>query len=185
LGKILLINTGPAGPLVKWAEAAARRAADYQPVTIYVCPVPGADEIARIIAAQGTAIVKALPGFAETVGKFWKGPDTEDRALIDCSFGEVPPGAELTLPFKEGIEELRAKVDSALGAIAETHRKENVAIVSHRALTVVMILYLLHMQNSHYRQVAQAEGAVNLFETRGGVPSALYINDTCHLHGLI
>jgi broad specificity phosphatase PhoE len=185
LGKILLINTGPEGPVAKWAEAAAKRVAGYQLTSVYVCPVPGAAETAGIVAKLGNVPVKALPGFDETAGDFWRGTSREEESLMDCTFEESPPGALPELPFKYGIEELRARLEPALTALAETHKKEDVAIISHRALTVVMILHLLHMQSSHYRQVAQAYGAVNLFEVRGGMPSALYINDTCHLHGLI
>jgi hypothetical protein len=57
--------------------------------------------------------------------------------------------------------------------------------VTHRALTVLMVLHFLHMSNRHYGQIAQENGAVNLFEIRSGIPSALYINDTCHLKGLL
>jgi broad specificity phosphatase PhoE len=183
LGKILLVNTGPAGQFAKWAEAAAKRAAEYNVSAVYVCPVPGADETARIIA--GSAPVEILPGFDGQASGFWKALDAGEEASVDCPLNEAPHGAKLNLPFNEDIEGLRSRIEPALTQIAGKHRKENVAIVSHRALTVVMILHLLHMANSHYRQIAQEDGAVNLFETRGGIPSALYINDTCHLHGLI
>jgi hypothetical protein len=52
-------------------------------------------------------------------------------------------------------------------------------------LTVLMALHLLHLHNKHYRQIEQDFGSLNLFEVRFGMPSAIYINDTCHLHGLI
>ncbi len=164
MGKILLINTGPVGQVQKWAEAAARRVAEYDLSAVYVCPVPHADETARIVA--GYRPVEALPGFGEKVEAFWK------------------PGHR-PLPFKEDLDKLRARVEPALTQVWEKHKKETVAVVSQRQLTVVMILFLLHMHNSHYGQIAQEDGAVNLFEVRGNTPSAFYINDTCHLHGLI
>ena len=164
MGKILLINTGPGGSVQKWSEAAARRVREYDLTAVYVCPVPEADEMARIIA--GYAPVEALPGFNEKVDAFWKA-------------GHKP------LPFKEDLEKLRARIEPALTQVCERHKKETVAVVSQRDLTVVMILFLLHMAGSHYGQIAQEYGAVNLFEVRGSTPSALYINDTCHLHGLI
>lgn len=164
MGKILLINTGPSGQVQKWAEAAARRVAEYDLSAVYVCPVPHADETARIVA--GYRPVEALPGFGEKVEAFWK---PEHRPL----------------PFKEDLDKLRARVEPALTQVWEKHKKETVAVVSQRQLTVVMILFLLHMHNSHYGQIAQEDGAVNLFEVRDNTPSALYINDTCHLHGLI
>ena len=164
MGKILLINTGPAGPVQKWAEAAARRVAEYELSAVYFCPVPHADETARIVA--GYRPVEALPGFSEKVEDFWQ-------------------KWHRPLPFREDLGKLRARVEPALTQVWEKHKKETVAVVSQRQLTVVMILVLLHMHNRHYGQIAQEDGAVNLFEVRGNTPSALYINDTCHLHGLI
>jgi broad specificity phosphatase PhoE len=72
-------------------------------------------------------------------------------------------------------------VAGALDDLAVKHKKETVVIVSRAALSVTMVLHLLHLDKKHYEQIAQDPGAVNLFEVRFGVPSALYINDTCHL----
>ena len=74
---------------------------------------------------------------------------------------------------------------AALDDIAVKHKKETAVIISQPALSVTMVLHLLGLGSKHYGQIAQDFGAVNLFEVRFGVPSALYINDTCHLHGLI
>jgi broad specificity phosphatase PhoE len=70
---------------------------------------------------------------------------------------------------------------TALDDMAVKHKKETVIIVSQPELSVTMLLHLLNLDDKHYRQIAQDPGAVNLFEVRFGVPSALYINDTCHL----
>jgi hypothetical protein len=84
-----------------------------------------------------------------------------------------------------GIDELRGASAAALDDIALKHKKEVAVVVSQRALSEIMILHLLHMHSRHYGQVEQQSGCVNLFEFRFGVPSALYINDTCHLKTLI
>ena len=81
-----------------------------------------------------------------------------------------------------GLDEAMA---GALDDIAVKHKKETAVIISQPALSVTMVLHLLGLGSKHYGQIAQEAGAVNLFEVRFGVPSALYINDTCHLHGLI
>jgi len=75
-------------------------------------------------------------------------------------------------------------VAGALDDIAVKHKKETAVIVSQAALSVTMLLHLLHLDSKHYEQIAQDPGAVNLFEVRFGVPSALYINDTCHLQSI-
>jgi len=72
-------------------------------------------------------------------------------------------------------------VAAALDDIIVKHKKETAVIVSQPELSVTILLHLLNLDNSHYQQIAQDPGAVNLFEVRFGMPSALYINDTCHL----
>jgi hypothetical protein len=145
LGKILIVNTGPvkSGPdrdisPEAVAQAVAERLVEYKINALYVCPVPGADEMARVIAERFGLQVQPWPGSGEAVA-------------------------------------------AALDDIAVKHKKETAVIVSQVELSVTMVLHLLHLDKKHYDQIAQYPGAVNLFEIRFGVPSALYINDTCHL----
>ena len=149
MGKILIVNTGPVKPGLNpelpadaVAQAVAERLSEYKVSTVYVCPVPGADEMAQVIA--GRFGLQAQP---------WPGP------------GEA--------------------VAAALDDLTVKHKKETAVIVSQPELSVTILLHLLNLDNKHYQQIAQDPGAVNLFEVRFGVPSALYINDTCHLHELI
>ena len=202
MGKILIVNTGPAGqeryssypvddkadldaPPLEWARATAERLAEYEVKGVYTCPVPGAEEMAEIIAACFGLKVDTLPELNAPHALRWTGMSPEDAMLLDCSFAEAPAEVKVKLPFANSIDELRTMAAAAIDSIVVKYKKEAVAIVSHRALTVIMILHMLHMHNRHYRQIAQDYGAVNLFEVRFGMASALYINDTCHLDGLI
>ena len=201
MGKILIVNTGPAGqerfssypvddeaeldaPPAEWAQAAAERLSEYEVKAVYSCPVPGAEEMAGIIAARFGLKADTLPELNAPQALRWIGMSPEDAMLLDCSFAEAPDEVKVKLPFANSIDELRIMAAATIDSIAVKHKKEAAVIVSHRALTVIMILHMLHVHNRHYRQVAQDYGAVNLFEVRFGMTSALYINDTCHLQGL-
>jgi broad specificity phosphatase PhoE len=200
LGKILIVNTGPIGqeryssypvddkaeldaPPAEWAQAVAERLSEYGVKAVYACPVPGAEEMAGIVAARFGLEADTLPELSGTPLLRWTGVDTEDALVMDCSFSEASPEVKVKLPFDSSIDELRTMAAAAIDGVAVKHKKEAVVIVSHRTLTVIMILHMLHMHNRHYRQIAQDFGAINLFEVRFGMTSALYINDTCHLHG--
>jgi broad specificity phosphatase PhoE len=200
VGKILIVNSGPTGqeqygncpvegkaeaPLSRWAQAVADRLTEYAVKAVYTTPVPGAEEMAEVIAARFGLKADTLPGLSAPQPLCWTGMDPADALVMDCSFSEAPPEVKIKLPFANSIDELRTMAAAAIDSISVKHKKEAVAIVSHRALTVIMILHMLHMHNRHYRQIAQDYGALNLFEVRFGMTSALYINDTCHLHGLI
>ena len=202
MGKILIVNTGPTeyeregqyplmdkagldAPTDKWAQAALKRLLEYQLAAVYYLPVPEALETAEIIAGGYKLEPKILPGFENTTEISWKGLSPEEVCVFDCPLGERQSDAvDIKFPFNDLVQ-LRGKISAALDEIAAAHKKETVAVVSHRALSVIMVLHLLHMDNCHYNQIAQENGAVNLFEIRGGMPSALYINDTCHLEGLL
>jgi broad specificity phosphatase PhoE len=200
LSKILIVNTGPTeferhglypsagsadleAPLSRWAQAAAKRLADYHVVAVYTCPVPGAVETGDIIAGSLGLKAVSMPGLEGTGLDHWKGLKPEEAASMDACPG-ADAKAAFELPF-ENIDGLQKKIAEALDNLALSHKKETVAVISHRALSIIMILHLLKMTDKHFRQIAQDPGAINLFEVRSGMPSALIINDTCHLDGLI
>lgn len=179
MGKMLIINADPAHIE---AQVIAERLQEYSLAAVYFLRVPGAEEAASVLAGRNNLKAMALPG---CTGIEWKDLDDKDAStldhFIDTGTGDINL---IRLPFESGLYQLRAELAAALDEIAVRHKKETVAIISHRALSVIMILHLLHMDNSHYSQIAQDKGAVNLFEVRMGLPSALYINDICHLEGV-
>jgi broad specificity phosphatase PhoE len=126
--------------------------------------------------AVAQAVAERLLEYKVTAVYFCPLPGADEMAqIIGGRFGlQTQP-----LP---GLGEATA---AALDDIVVKHKKETVVIISQQALSVTMVLHLLDLDSKHYEQIAQDPGAVNLFEVRFGVPSALYINDTCHLHGLI
>lgn len=186
MGKILIVNVGPVRELSAEAvaQAVAERLSEYKVAAVYFCPLPGADEMAQFIAGRLGLQVEPLPGLGETQHVCWKGLIQKESSMADCSSVGAPPGAGSMIYPDAGIDELRRSSAAALDDIAVKHKKEAAVIVSQRALSVIMILHLLHLDSKHYGQIDQQPGAVNLFEVRFGVPSAFYINDTCHLHKL-
>ena len=184
MGKLLIVNTGPVSELSEEAvaQAVAERLSEYKVAAVYYCPLPGAEDLARYIANQFGLQVEPLPGLGEAQQVCWK--QLIQKEAMECSSAGAPPGAGSMLYPDAGIDMLREASAAALDDIAVRHKKEAAVIVSQRALSVIMILHLLHLHSKHYGQVDQQPGAVNLFEFRFGVPSALYINDTCHLNKL-
>jgi broad specificity phosphatase PhoE len=196
LGKILLVNTGPSEPMSdkgehkappqQWTQTTVGRLLEYHISAVYYCPSPSALETAEAIANKFSLTPVALPGFKDEGFSSWKGPDAYEALSMNgpCSDGKGRP-LQCKRIFGIDIEELRPKLAGSLDGITGQHKAETVAIVTDRTLTVVMILHFLHMSNNHYHQIAQEKGAINLFEVRAGMPSALYINDICHLKSLL
>ncbi|MFA5065069.1 MAG: histidine phosphatase family protein [Dehalococcoidia bacterium] len=186
MGKILIVNTGPVRELSAEAvaQAVAERLSEYKVAAVYFCPLPGAEEMAQFIAGRFGLQVQPLPGLGEAQHVCWKQLIQKEGSTADCSTAGAPPGAGSMLYPDTGIDALREASSAALDDIALKHKKEVAVVVSQRVLSEIMILHLLHLHSKHYGQVDQQPGAVNLFEYRFGVPSALLINDTCHLRGL-
>jgi broad specificity phosphatase PhoE len=190
LGKLLIVNTGPVFSGQGWevpsdelARAVVERLSEYRVVAVYYCPLPGALDLAQYIAGHFGLQVEPLPGLGEAQQVCWKQLIHKEGESAECAAG-APAGAGSMLYPDTGIDMLRESSASALDDIAVKHKKEAAVVVSQRALSEIMILHLLHMHSRHYGQVEQQPGCVNLFEFRFGVPSALYINDTCHLRDL-
>ena len=188
MGKILIVNTGPVGaglgrevPPEELARAVGERLSEYKVAAVYYCPLPGTEDLARYIAKQFGLQIELLPGLGEAQNVCWKQLIQKEGAKDECSAAGAPPGAGSMLYPDAGIDMLREASAAALDDIAVKHKKEAAVVVSQRALSVIMILHLLHLNSKHYGQVEQQAGCVNLFEYRFGVPSALIINDTCHL----
>jgi broad specificity phosphatase PhoE len=203
MAKILIVNTGPTeyermgqyplldkagldAPPEKWAQAAAKRLLEYQLSAVYFLPVPEAARTAETIASGYKLDAVILPGFENAGELSWKGLSPEEAAVLDCPLdGNQLAVVNIKFPFNADLEQLRAKLAKSLDEMAGRYKKETVAIVTHRAISVIMVLHFLHMDSRRYNQIAQENGVVNLFEIRSGMPSALYINDTCHLEGLL
>ncbi len=152
------------------AKAAASRMVEYSPANIYYCPVNLIEIPAKIVADFYGLPLQIMPGFS---------------GLTDAELGgDYLTGIKVEFHWQM-LEKLRSVVDSSLDKIIELHKKDSIVIVATKHLCVIMILYMLHMNNSHYEQIEQCDGAINLFEVRSGIPSALYINDTCHMRNLI
>ena len=204
MGKLLIANTGiteyeryipdSAGAgveqqnvsPVKWTQAIVGRLREYQLNAVFYLPVSGAVEIADAIASAFSVHSDVLPGFSDAWEPDQKGLNVEEADVLGFPLYRGKPRTDdLKFPFLADIDAIRNKISVSLDTITEKYDKGTVVVVSHRTLTVIMILYLLHMSNHHYNQIAQESGAVNLFEIRSGTPSAIYINDICHLAGLL
>ncbi|HEX75724.1 MAG TPA: histidine phosphatase family protein [Dehalococcoidia bacterium] len=170
---------------VKQAEATAERIAEWQISTIYSSPLRRALTTARILAQHLNLEVELLPGIIDIDYGSWQGlsPEeavTKDRALY-AKWLENPHTVKF--PDGESLAEVRERAALAASNVMQ-HSGGTIALVSHKVVCQILILSFLDLDNSHFWQVVQDVSAVNIFEIRDGIPSALLLNDTCHLKEL-
>jgi broad specificity phosphatase PhoE len=171
---------------IKQAEAAAARIADWQVSAVYSSPLHRALTTAEILAHPFGLEVKPLPGIIDIDYGEWQGLSPEEAAAKDgglyLKWLEKPH--EMKFPGGESLTMVRERAASAVDGLIAQHPKETVVLVSHKVVCHILILSLLGLGNSHFWQITQDVCAINLFEVRGGIPSALSLNDTCHLREL-
>ncbi len=168
---------------IKQAEAAATRITDWQVSAVYSSPLRRALATAEILAHPFDLEVTPLPGIIDIDYGEWQGLPPEKVAAKDdglySKWLENPHG--MKFPGGESLNMARERAASAVDDLIAQHLKETVVVVSHKAICHILILSLLGLDNSHFWQITQDVCAINLFEIRDGIPSAISLNDTCHL----
>lgn len=171
---------------IRQAEAAAARIAEWQVSAIYSSPLNRALSTAEILARPFSLEVKLLPGIIDIDYGEWRGlsPEEATAKYGDLYSTWLNSPHQVKFPAGESLAEVRERAASAVGDLIAQHPKETIVLVSHKVVCQILILSLLGLDNSHFWEITQDVCAVNLFEVRGGVSSALSLNDTCHLKSL-
>jgi len=171
---------------MKQAESAAKRIREWQISEIYSSPLRRALTTAGIIAGPLGLNVRLAPGIVDIDYGTWQGLSAEDVVARDGRLYSqwIESPHKVKFPDGESFAAARERAASAVDDLIKQHLKETIVLVSHKVICQILILSLLGLDNSHFWQITQDVCAMNLFEVRGGIPSALFLNDTCHLEGL-
>jgi len=168
---------------IKQSEAAAGRISEWQVSAIYSSPLRRALATAEIIARPFSLEVESLPGIIDINYGEWQGLTSEEAAAKYEALYSVWLNSpdKMKFPGGESLAEVRERAAATMNDLITRHPKETIILVSHKVVCQILILSLLDLDNSCFWEITQDVCAINLFEVRGGVPSALFLNDTCHL----
>lgn len=168
---------------IKQAKATAARIADWKVSAIYSSPLRRALTTAEILAQPFGLEAKSLAGIIDIDYGEWQGLSPEEAAAhYDSLYAKwLNSPHKVKFPGGESLAEVRKRAASAVNGLIAQHPRETIVMVSHKVVCQILILSLLDLDNSHFWQIAQDVCAINLFEVRAGIPSALSLNDTCHL----
>lgn len=168
---------------IKQAQAAAERIANFQAAAVYSSPLRRAMTTAEIIARYSNLEARVLAGLIDIDFGDWQGLSLDEVAArngeLYSKWLKSPHLVEF--PGGESLAVVRQRAASTVDNLITQHPRETVVLVSHKVVCQVLILTLLGLDNSHFWEITQDVCAINLFEVRNGIPSALFLNDTCHL----
>jgi probable phosphoglycerate mutase len=90
----------------------------------------------------------------------------------------------VTFPEGESLDQIRIRATTALEELLARYPGETMVIVSHKVVCKLLVLHVLGLDTSHFWNLEQDNGAINVLETRNNLLVADLINDTCHLNNI-
>jgi broad specificity phosphatase PhoE len=150
--------------------------------SVYSSPLSRAVETAEAIAhCQGKEVL-ILDGLIDIDFAQWQGVSHEE---VKERYGELYRQWKDTphlvrFPGGESLEDVRERVLRVIDEIVPDHGDETLVMVSHRVVNKTMLCGLLGLDNSHFWQIGQDTGCINILEFGEGF-TLRRLNDTCHL----
>ena len=170
---------------VEQAKALAESFKGQKIDAIYSSPLDRAKQTAETIAAYHGHHVALKDEFIEIDHGKWEGlflkEVVNDDHLLYQEWLNNPQN--FLMPKGESLAQVRERVVSAFYRIVENHPDQTVILVGHDATNKVLICELLGVDNSHFWQIKQGNGAITIFDYERGQSRLILLNDTCYLGG--
>ena len=154
------------------AACVAETLSDVAPPCIYTSPLSRARETAQIIATPRGIEVRSDDAFVDIDFGAWterSESEVREESADQYKLWQDSPHL-LRFPGGEGLDDVRRRAVPRLDELAEAHREDDVAIVSHRVVLKVLLC-------------AVDTGGICVLEWNGDV-RLLIENDTGHLESL-
>jgi broad specificity phosphatase PhoE len=178
------------------ARAVARRLADWPPArgpyedkkghgiaTVYSSPLSRAMETARPTADLHGLAVQPEPGLLDINYGEWGGLSSEEAQARDPDLLAqwlMDPGSVI-FPGGEGLADVQTRAMAAIERMVREHMDQTVMAVGHVVVNRALLLGVLGAPLSHFWDIGQDNGAINVLEWRHGRLMLALLNDTCHL----
>ena len=154
--------------------------------SIYSSDLDRAYNTAVIIGNMLKIDVNPMPGLREIDFGKWEGISYDNISDIDSKeiilWRKAPE--KLKVDGAETLEELQLRAMSEIYRIMDTEKKHNVLIVSHSATLKTIILGLLDMKLSNFKNITLDNVGLTIIEFRDYNRVLKLLNDTNHLKGI-
>lgn len=168
------------------AEATGASLAHINIAAVYSSPLARAKETARIIARPHGLGVQVVDGLSDIDCGAWEGLPVEEARSRYPEVFEAWQEAPHTVTFPDGesLDDVAGRAAAALEGISASHAEgETVAVVSHRVVNKLLLLWILGLGSSAFWKIRQDTCCVNVI-SHGPAGYVLHLlNDRCHLAG--
>jgi len=168
------------------AQAIASRVIHWPVSRLFSSPLKRAWQTAQAVADLMGLQTQQLEGLKDINYGQWQGRTpaevaTEQPALYRQ--WRTQPKL-VTFPEGESLDQIRIRATTALEELLARYPGETMVIVSHKVVCKLLVLHVLGLDTSHFWNLEQDNGAINVLETRNNLLVADLINDTCHLNNI-
>lgn len=149
---------------------------------VYSSPLSRAVETAEAIARYQGKEVQISDGLIDIDFGRWQGVSHEEvRERHGDLYRQWRDTPHLVrFPGGESLEDVRRRVLGVIDEIVRDHADKTLVMVSHRVANKTMLCGLLGLDNSHFWQIGQDTGCINILEF-GEEFTLRRLNDTSHL----
>jgi broad specificity phosphatase PhoE len=150
--------------------------------SLHSSPLSRALETAEAIARYQGKEVQILEGLIDMDFGGWQGISHEVvRERYEELYRQWKESPHLVrFPEGESLEEVRERALRAIHDVVRDHSDEKLVMVSHRVVNKTVICGLLGLNNSHFWEIGQDTGCINVLEFGEGF-TLRCLNDTSHL----
>ena len=153
---------------------------------IYTSPLRRSIETAQPIAKFFHLEIVPVEGLIDISYGNWEGltfSEVKKRYSDQYNKWEKKPDL-IRFPNGETLNEVKDRSFRAFKNIVKENPGKSILIVPHRVINKVLLCALLGLSNSHFWEIKQDTGCINLIEYSNDRLILSMMNDTCHLKGI-
>jgi phosphoserine phosphatase len=157
---------------------------DFSINKVYSSPLQRALQTAQAIANQlDIPPVEEVEDFIEFDYGQWEGQpyDTIKKKSPQMYKQWLNDPIQLKIPGGETLEQVKDRVKRALDLIMRQSKDQNIVIVSHKAITKIIIGILLGWEEDNYWKIEKDLASISIIEIDNGKVTAHVLNDIGHL----
>jgi len=168
------------------AEAISEALKDKNIEVIYTSPLRRSIETTEPIAKLFHLEIVPIEGLIDISYGDWEGltfNEVKKRYSDQYKKWEKRPDL-VKFPNGETLNEVRDRSFRAFKNIVKENPGKSILIIPHRVINKVLICSILGLSNSHFWEIKQDTGCINLIEYSNERFTLSLMNDTCHLKGI-